>query len=274
MFRRYAVLPFLILLSLLQPPTGSLAQATPELPMTPSAADCVQEPASTEHLRSIASDFLIPSQAADQTMTGETAPPETWEQVTGVLEGVIACANTGNVLSFFGAFTDNGLTSHFGLRAEEADTETVEQLINNLESAEVSPTPSIALVSVLNVATLDDGRIGALVVTIETNEETEAVPNIDYFVLDAASLAIDALYHDALNLYTALPLGPILIPRGCSGRCDCPAEMYGAACGMASPFETEFLGDQAESMARAMCGTRVEITATGVEIRDVCETPE
>jgi hypothetical protein len=271
MFRRFAIFPWLFVLALLQPPAGSLAQATPELPAVPLGSDCTVEPMSVDYLLGMQTEFLFSDDPTTQSMMGTTASPDTWMQVQAAVVGAIACANSGSLLGFFGAFTDNGLTNLFGVSADAVNEDQVRERILTLEATEITPIPQFAMVSLLHVADLADGRIGALVATMNMNREVQSFPTIDYFIFDPASFKIDRLLDDALGFYSRGG-GPGTI-SGCSGRCDCPLEEFGSSCGMADVFKSAFMGSLAQYLNGRLCGTRARMSSEGIEIFDLCEWP-
>src|SRR5688500_4779671 len=181
---RRAVTLFLVLCSLMlvQPRAGRAQDATPPSGSIPEPAECQVEPRPTEDLMALWAGFATP-EAGDAVASpdagtpftglpaGEPADAETIDAVTATVREVFACFNAGDFVRSFSLYTDNLVQSfgpELGMSAEDART--------FLEGETATPVPEdqrIVLISVTNVVVMDDGRVGAIVVSNDPTVEPE-----------------------------------------------------------------------------------------------------
>ena len=133
---------------------------------------------------------------------GEPADNPTVEAITALMLEVVACLNTGNVLTLF-AFTSDAF-----LERVQATTPFTEE-----DAAYFEATPAarpaelyVTLVAVREVTVLPDGRVGALVDAISPDESAEVQTDYFLFVEEDGHWLIDEIVEDLEGRYPPEPI--------------------------------------------------------------------
>jgi len=191
MSRRCTPIAFLAaLMFLLGSGLGAGAQ-TVTLPVTPdpSACDVATLPTIQDILTRAgmtpAPDSAAPGATPSVSPTpfalpaGTPADQATIDSVTATLVSTLACQNTGHLFATFAFTTDNFIkTSLSRAPLTESDVATINELAATPTT--VTPAQFASLVSVDNVTTLSDGRVGAVVGA--TFSQSNGETSVEYLI--------------------------------------------------------------------------------------------
>ena len=169
----------LVSLALLGSAVSVAQEATPAagtFPITPDPAECQVEARPVEDFLAAAAGATPEATPAAETVAevplGEAADTETVAGVTATVREILACFNAGAFPRALGLFSDNALR-RFG----QEDPLSEEELRGILAATpEAVPAEQRStLLALTDVMALEDGRVGALLVTTDAFVGTDTV---------------------------------------------------------------------------------------------------
>jgi hypothetical protein len=169
--RAVALVVALAALVLVGPGAAPAQEATPAagaFPVTPAPAECRAAPRPVEEILALNAEATPTAGRADpetvEVPVGAPADAETVAGVTATVREVFACFNAGDVRRAFSLLTDERIRAFLG-----EDPIPEEVLGGFLETApEAVPAEQrLTLLAVSDVSELEDGRVGAFVVTTD-----------------------------------------------------------------------------------------------------------
>jgi ketosteroid isomerase-like protein len=164
---------------------------------TPLAATPEGSPADVSGTALDVNEAGTPVGAVIDVPLGDPADAETIDAVTATVREVFACFNAGDFARALSLFSDNLVTS-FG---PEPGT-SMEDAASFLQEA-ATPAPEdqrISLISVTNVVVMDDGRVGAIVVSNDPTVEPEGAETVlVIFVEEEGGWLVDEVIEEAVG---------------------------------------------------------------------------
>ncbi|CAA9570119.1 MAG: hypothetical protein AVDCRST_MAG59-3405 [uncultured Thermomicrobiales bacterium] len=145
---------------------GAAQEATPMgSAAPPDAAECRVAPRPIEDFRALLGTPVPPTPETFAAPAGDPADPAVVEGVLATVRELLACHNAGDFQRQAALYTDAGFVEDFRGLAED-DVAAI---------ATPSPgfLPPLRLVTVRDVVVLDDGRVGAVVVTFTSEVERD-----------------------------------------------------------------------------------------------------
>lgn len=157
---------------------GAMAQATPTAAEVdiPDPKACEVEPRSypffAENTEPHRPATPVPLESAPveplAIPTGEAPDDETVEAITATVRESLACRNANDFLRAYALFTDDMLVSLFGGPAT-VDPD-IQAIIADESVKSVPRRQRVALIAIENMVVLPDGRVGAVVETVNFNQ--------------------------------------------------------------------------------------------------------
>ena len=199
--RRVSVLVSVLAVALLALAVGSPAPATAQaatpvdqaFPIRPDPAECTVEPRPVEEFVELVAAATPAAMAAAETVevpVGPLADAETVAGVTATVREINACFNAGDFRRIFSLLTDEAIRG-----VAEEDPIPAEELRGFLEATPqaVPAEGRIAILAVTDVVRLADGRVGALVATIDPTrlEEGPTTAHLTFVQADGRWLVDD-----------------------------------------------------------------------------------
>ena len=177
--RCFALVAALAALALLG--SAGLAQ-TAAFPITPDPAECTVEPRSVEEVVALVAQATPAAMAEAETVlvpVGALADAETVAGVTATVREVYACLNAGNSARAFALVTDDVIR---GFAEAEPIPEEELRAVLGVPPEAVPEGARSTILAITDVVQLPDGRVGALVASVDPPGGPEEGPTTTHLV--------------------------------------------------------------------------------------------